>query len=69
MDQVLFENAALLDPHQDELQERAWVLVEAETIREVSSRPIRAPNATAVRCDGRTLMPGLIDCHTHVYLS
>jgi imidazolonepropionase-like amidohydrolase len=67
--QILFENAALLDPRHDELQDRAWVLVEDDTIREVSSRPISAARARVVDCGGRTLMPGLIDCHVHVYLS
>jgi imidazolonepropionase-like amidohydrolase len=67
--QILFEHASLLDPHQDALQDGTSVLVEDETIREVSSHPIKAPTARVVDCGGRTLMPGLIDCHAHVYLS
>src|SRR5581483_8700500 len=35
----------------------------------VSTRPIPAGDATVVDCGGRTLMPGLIDCHVHVFLS
>jgi imidazolonepropionase-like amidohydrolase len=69
MPQVLFRNAALLDPNQDELIGGASVLVEGETIREVSTRPIQAPKAAVIDCAGRTLMPGLIDCHVHVFLS
>jgi imidazolonepropionase-like amidohydrolase len=69
MGQILFENARLLDPRRDELQDGVWVLVEGETVREVSPRPIAAPTARVVDCGGRTLMPGLIDCHAHVYLS
>jgi imidazolonepropionase-like amidohydrolase len=38
-------------------------------IREIADRPIRAPQADVVECGGRTLMPGLIDCHVHVVLS
>ena len=45
------------------------VLVEGETIREVSAKPIKAANADVIDCKGRTLMPGLIDCHVHVMLS
>jgi imidazolonepropionase-like amidohydrolase len=45
------------------------VLVEGDTIREVSRRPLRAPKALALDCAGRTLMPGLIDCHVHACLS
>jgi imidazolonepropionase-like amidohydrolase len=35
-------------------------------IREVSDQPIRAASAEAYDLRGRTLMPGLIDCHVHV---
>jgi imidazolonepropionase-like amidohydrolase len=35
----------------------------------VSERPIASAGATVVDGGGRTLMPGLIDCHVHVYLS
>ncbi len=69
MAQVLFRNARLLDPRQDELVGGASVLVEGDTIREVSTRPIAAPAAVVLDCGGRTLMPGLIDCHVHVFLS
>jgi len=45
------------------------VLVEDGLIREVADRPIKAPGARAIACGGRTLMPGLIDCHVHLFLS
>jgi imidazolonepropionase-like amidohydrolase len=32
-------------------------------------KPIKAPAADVIDCKGRTLMPGLIDCHVHVMLS
>jgi imidazolonepropionase-like amidohydrolase len=69
MPQILFTNAALLDPNRDERIGGASVLVEGETIREVSTRPIQAPQAAVIDCGGRTLMPGLIDCHVHAFLS
>jgi imidazolonepropionase-like amidohydrolase len=69
MAQILFKNARLLDPHADALQGGVSVLVEGETIREVSAKPIKAPKADVVDCKDRTLMPGLIDCHVHVMLS
>jgi imidazolonepropionase-like amidohydrolase len=69
MAQILFKNAKLLDPHADALQGGVSVLVEGETIREVSAKPIKARNADVIDCKGRTLMPGLIDCHVHVMLS
>ena len=69
MPQVLFKNAKLLDPYADVLQGGTSVLVEGETIREVSAKPIKATKADVIDCKGRTLMPGLIDCHVHVMLS
>ena len=69
MAQILFKNANLLDPHADALRGGVSVLVEGETIREVTAKPIKAPKADVIDCKGRTLMPGLIDCHVHVMLS
>jgi imidazolonepropionase-like amidohydrolase len=69
MAQILFTQAQLLDPHTDELQGGASVLVEGDLIREVSSQPIQAPSAQVINCRGQTLMPGLIDSHVHVMLS
>jgi imidazolonepropionase-like amidohydrolase len=64
----LFRNLRLLDPNWDEARPGHEVLVEGDLIKEVSDRPIAAAGATAIDCGGRTLMPGLIDCHVHVFL-
>lgn len=69
MSQILYRNAALLDPRRDELQPGTSLLVEGELIREVSARPIKAGKALVIDCKGKTLMPGLIDCHVHACLS
>ena len=69
MTQIVFRNFQMLDPERDELAGGYEILVEGERIREVSERPIRASDATSMDCGGRTLMPGLIDCHAHVILS
>ncbi len=69
MQQVLFRNLSLLDPRWDEPREGYEVLIEGETIKEVSPKAIRADNARVVDCGKRVLMPGLIDCHVHVFLS
>lgn len=69
MGQILFKNAKLLDPNADALQGGTSVLVEGDKIKEVSSKPIKAPKADVIDCAGKTLMPGLIDCHVHVFLS
>src|SRR5499427_440686 len=69
MTRYLFRNVNLLDPAQDELLGGHEVLVEGELVREVSDRPLQAGDATVIDGGGRTLMPGLIDCHVHVFLS
>jgi imidazolonepropionase-like amidohydrolase len=70
MSQFLFRNFSLLDPRWDEPRGGYEVLVEGETIREVSNKPIKAKNARVIDGGGkRTLMPGLIDSHVHVFLT
>src|SRR5262249_60712612 len=65
----LFRNLTLLDPRFDESRGGYEVLVEDGHFKEVSDRPISSNTSTVIDCGGRTLMPGLIDCHAHVYLS
>jgi imidazolonepropionase-like amidohydrolase len=69
MPQILFKNLNLLDPRWDEARGGYEVLVEGDLIKEVSSKPIKAAEAQVVDCGKRTVMPGLIDCHVHVFLS
>ena len=65
----LFKNLSLLDPNWEEARGGHEVLVEGDTIKEVSSTPIRSSSAQVVDCGKRTLMPGLIDCHVHTHHS
>ena len=69
MSQLLFRNFQLLEPEVGALQGGHELLVEGDTVREVSDRPIKAEKADVIDCDGRTMMPGLIDSHVHVTLS
>jgi imidazolonepropionase-like amidohydrolase len=70
MSQLLFRNFSLLDPRWDEPRGGYEVLVEGEHIKEVSAKPIKARGAEVIDGGGkRTLMPGLIDCHVHVFLT
>jgi imidazolonepropionase-like amidohydrolase len=69
MSQILFRNLSLLDPRWDEPRGGYEVLVEGEMIREVSAKPIKSRAARTVDCGKRTLMPGLIDSHVHVFLT
>ena len=69
MTQLLFRNFKMLEPTVGELQGGFELLVEGDTIRESSDKPIKAKGADVVDCGGRTLIPGLIDSHVHVFLS
>jgi imidazolonepropionase-like amidohydrolase len=69
MTQLHFKNFAMLDPDHDELIGGRELVVEGDRIKEVSDKPIKAPGAAVIDCGRRTLMPGLIDSHVHVFLS
>lgn len=63
---ILFVNGNVLDPEAGALRQGLGVLVRDGRIAEVASG-IAAPDGTRiVDLGGRTLMPGLIDCHVHV---
>ncbi len=64
--QILITNVNVVDGVAESLQNGMNVLVEGNLIQEVSSRSISAPGATVIDGGGRTLMPGLIDMHTHI---
>jgi imidazolonepropionase-like amidohydrolase len=66
--QVLFTNARIVDATGAAPRE-GHVLVEDGTIRDVTARPVAAPDRLVLDLRGRTLMPGLIDCHVHVVAS
>jgi len=69
MSSFLFFGGRLLDPRRGELLDGVEVLIEGERVKEVSDRPIKSAAATRVELAGRTLMPGLIDAHLHVFLN
>jgi imidazolonepropionase-like amidohydrolase len=63
---LLFENASIVDGIEDEPRESMSVIVEGGRIAEVSDVKITASAARKIDLAGKTLMPGLIDCHVHV---
>src|SRR5450755_995396 len=62
---ILFRNFELLEPSFGELRGGYQLLVEGDTVRELSQTPIKVGQADVNDCGGRILMPGLIDCHVH----
>lgn len=66
---VLFENVRVFDGKADRLSAATNVLVVGNRIQRISTAPITPPaDASVTRIAGgqRTLMPGLIDGHTHL---
>ncbi len=63
---IVFENARILDGSSPEGEHDRFVQVVGNMIAEVSDRPIRDKQARRIDLRGKTLMPGLIDCHVHV---
>jgi imidazolonepropionase-like amidohydrolase len=66
MAQVHFKNFMLLEPRNGELRGGHELRVENDRVRECKEGPINSKAADVIDCGGRTLMPGLIDCHVHV---
>lgn len=64
---TIFENCSVFDGLSDELQTGMNVSIEGKVIREVSSQKLAIPGAMVVNGNGRTLIPGLIDAHMHIY--
>ena len=64
MTATLFTNARIVDGTQAERGASVNVLVEGHTIREVGAG-LTSSTAETIDLAGRTLMPGLIDCHVH----
>ena len=69
MSLTLFRDVHVLDVRAGQLREDHHVLVDNDVVREVADRPLRSDSARVVEGRGRTLMPGLIDCHVHVTFS
>jgi imidazolonepropionase-like amidohydrolase len=62
---ILLRNASIVDGTSAEPRPGMNILIEGETFREVGDASI-ATAADVIDLAGRTLMPGLIDCHVHV---
>lgn len=66
---TLFTNVHVFNGVDERRIENASVLVEGNTIAQISTRPIAADGATVIDGGGRTLMPGMIDNHWHSVLA
>ncbi|MEJ1157293.1 metal-dependent hydrolase family protein [Prosthecomicrobium sp. N25] len=66
MTDLLLKNLALLDVEAGVLRSGRQILVRDGKIAAVEEGRVDAPGAEEVDCGGRTVMPGLIDCHVHI---
>jgi imidazolonepropionase-like amidohydrolase len=66
---TLFTNVHVFDGVNEARIENANVLIEGNLIKTVSTDAISAEGATVIDGGGRTLMPGLSDCHWHILQS
>src|SRR6476620_740680 len=66
MQSAIFENARILDGSSDEGEHDRFVRVADGLIKEIADKPIKYSTAHRIDLRGKTLMPGLIDCHTHI---
>ena len=64
---ILITNVNVFDGKNEALIENANVLIEGNLIKTVSTDAIEADGAKVIDGGGRTLMPGLIDAHVHLY--
>lgn len=65
-ERILFINVNIWDGISDDLIANGAVLVEGNLIKKASADAIEAGGANVIDGQGGTLMPGLIDMHTHV---
>jgi imidazolonepropionase-like amidohydrolase len=66
---LLISNARIFDGRNPRLSEPMNVLIEGGKISKISKAPISSvAAATLIDAGGRTLMPGLIDNHVHVFM-
>ena len=64
--QTLIENVNIINPF-EEVKTSQNVLIENNIIKEISSSKINVKDANLVDGQDNYLLPGFIDCHTHIF--
>jgi imidazolonepropionase-like amidohydrolase len=66
---LILKNARVLDVNHEHDDGRYCIVIDGDTIREVTREPVSLPDAQTIDMGGRTVMPGMVDCHAHVIAS
>lgn len=66
---ILIRNAKVFDGKSDQLSGPTSVLVIGKKITKIAADIPTPDNATVIDASGRTLMPGLIDNHVHLFMT
>ena len=65
--QTLIENINIINPF-EELKSNQNILIEDNIIKEISSSKINTKNnINIINGEDKFLLPGFIDCHTHIF--
>lgn len=62
---LAFTNARIITMNGDEVIENGTIIVEDNKIKSVAASGIDVGKATVIDCEGKTIMPGIIDAHAH----
>jgi len=68
MEKKILTNFDLLDTEKGVLKNNYQILIEGNKITEVKKGQINSSKIEKINLGGRTLMPGLIDCHVHIHI-
>jgi len=64
--QILITNVDIFDGINEQLVPGANVLIEGSVVTTISTTPLKPGSATVIDGSGRTLMPGIVEAHTHL---
>ena len=62
---LAFTNARIITMEGDEVIENGTIIVEENVIKSIGSNKVDLGSAKVIDCEGKTIMPGIVDAHAH----